>query len=67
MDTQDLGWEEIGGYEAAERHIQEIRASRGLGNSSVPRDMVEILEQSCHMYVAEASTRTFYASRLTRG
>jgi hypothetical protein len=49
MDSQDLEWEEIGGHEAAERHIQEIRAGRGLESSSVPRDIVESLKQACKM------------------
>jgi hypothetical protein len=50
MDSQDLEWEEIGGQEAAERHIQEIRAGRGLESSSVPRDIVESLKQACKMW-----------------
>jgi hypothetical protein len=48
-DSQDLEWEEIGGREAAEKHIQEIRAGRGLESSSVPHDIVESLKQACKM------------------
>ncbi|KAF8849378.1 hypothetical protein BDZ45DRAFT_237480 [Acephala macrosclerotiorum] len=48
MDPQDHEWEEIEGREAAEKHIQEIRTSRGLGGSSVPRHIVvEILKPVC--------------------
>ena len=49
MDSQDLEWEDIGGHEAAEKHIQEIRAGRGLESSSVPLDIVESLKQACKM------------------
>jgi hypothetical protein len=49
MDAQDLEWEEIGGHEAAERHIREIRAGRGVESSNVPRDIVESLKQACKM------------------
>ena len=52
MDPLDLEWSEIGGREAAEKHINAIRASRGLGNSKVPPELLQILEQSCKMFAA---------------
>ena len=48
-DSQNLEWEEIEGRGAAEKHIQEIRAGRGLESSSVPRDIVESLKEACKM------------------
>jgi hypothetical protein len=51
-DSHDSEWEEIGGREAAEKHIKEIRAGRGLESSSVPPDIVENLKQACKMSVA---------------
>ncbi|CZR59369.1 uncharacterized protein PAC_09261 [Phialocephala subalpina] len=47
MGAQEPEWEELGGREAAEKHIQEIRISHGQGGQSVPGKLVEILEQSC--------------------
>ena len=53
MDPLDLEWSEIGGHEAAEKHINAIRASRGLGNSEVPAELLQILEQSCKMFATD--------------
>jgi hypothetical protein len=64
MRAQDLGWEELGGREAAEKHIQEIRTSRGLGGKSVPPELIEILEQSCKMYVSKISHDIYSVTRI---
>lgn len=47
VESQEFEWEEIGGREAAERHLQEIRAGHGEGNSNPV--LVQNLKQACQI------------------